>query len=141
MEDLRCSDDVPFETCVSCEALVEAGSFDHVDDPADGANLCKICAADEWLFRCPHCGEIMRLNGPADADPDFFMIRHALVFGSLACPLCEEAVLLGDFHVDITGRLKRAWRVGDLRRRGSLSLVQAERQAAREIELKKEELG
>jgi len=143
MEDFRAYDDTRFEICESCEALVEAGSSDHVRVPPDGsADLCFVCAADEWLFRCPHCGDIMKLDGSeCQPEPDLFVIDQALICGKIHCPLCEEWVGLDLFHVDVISRLKRARRVVDLRRKGSLSQAQAERQAAREFELKKEELG
>jgi len=142
MEDFRAYDDTRFVACESCEALVEAGSSDHVRVPPDGsADLCFVCAADEWLFRCPYCGEIMKLDGSeGQPEPDLFVIDQALICGKIHCPLCEEWVDLDLFHVDVIGRLKRARRAVDLRREGSLSRAQAERQAAREFELKKEEL-
>ena len=143
MEEFRNYDGPRFAPCESCEGLVELGSDDHVlASPGDSANLCKNCAADEWLFRCPHCGEIMKLDGSeCQPEPDLFVIDQALICGKIHCPLCEEWVGLDLFHVDMISRLKRARRVVDLRRKGSLYLAQAERQAAREFELKKEDLG
>ena len=141
-EEILAYDGPRFEACESCEALIEAGSSDHIEDPADGANLCFVCAADEWLFRCPHCGEILKLDGSeCQPEPDLFVIDQALICGKIHCPLCEEWVGLDLFHVDMISRLKRARRAVDLRREGSLSRAQAERQAAREFELKKEELS
>jgi len=143
MEDFRNYDGPRFASCESCEGLVEVGSCDHVRVPPDGsADLCFVCAADEWLFRCPLCGEIMKLDGSeGQPDPDFLVINQVLACGKIRCPLCEEWVGLDLFRVDMISRLKRARRVKDLRYKESLSLGQAERQAAREFELKKEELS
>ena len=143
MEDFLAYDDTRFETCESCEALVEAGSSDHVRVPPDGsADLCFVCAADEWLFRCPHCGDIMRLFAVEDSPrPDMFLVDQALISGKIRCPLCEEWVGLDLFHVDMVGRLIRERRVQNLMDVEDLSVGQAERQAACEFELKKEDLS